>query len=438
MTRQPPAVDILLSQRFVPESGGSIRWMYEVYRRWPRPVELITHDYYNAPPNTPEFPVVPPPPDGRDHVTDVNLKMDRRDIFMNDWGMDRPGKVLRYGRMTRAVGQRLSKHGRVYVYCTHAVPEVVSLIPLRWRYGGRLKIICYAHGEEITACRSSRQLRFLMNRANAVVDLMIVNSSYTASLVGEHIDSKRVSVVHPGVEIARFANAQEAGRRWRRDNDLEGKLVVLTVARLDPRKNHAAVLNAIAQLAPTFDDLVYIMVGQGRQLEALKEQAARLGIADRVVFAGAVEPGAILAMYGGCDVFAMPAIQDGTDVEGFGMVFLEAGACGKPSVAGNVGGQAQAVVDGQTGFVIDGTDQEAVTASLEKLLSDASLRQRLGAAGLTHAKRFDWANVVQQTVRLVEEKVDHPTPGSGSHPGRDARRDPGSSPGGGQGRERVG
>jgi phosphatidylinositol alpha-1,6-mannosyltransferase len=84
------------------------------------------------------------------------------------------------------------------------------------------------------------------------------------------------------------------------------------------------------------------------------------------------------------------------------MVFLEAGACAKPCIAGREGGQAEAVVDGQTGLVVDGTNQQAVTAALERLLGDATLRQTLGKAGRKNALRFDWPAVVQKTVELVE------------------------------------
>lgn len=394
--------DVLLSQKFVPEPGGSIRWMYEVYRRWPCPIEVVTHDYYTDPPNTPEFPHVPAPPNGRDHVTDPNLILDRRVIFINDWGMENPRRLVRYARMTRIMHQKLRTHGRLRVHCTHAVPEVVSLLPLRWMYGRRLTIVCYAHGEEVTACCSSRQLRFLMHRANAQVDLMIANSRYTAGVLADHIDATRVRVVHPGVEVATFAGVEAQGATWRASSGLADKLIVLTVGRLDPRKNHAAVIDAVAALSPKFPNLVYVIVGQGRQLERLCQQATRLGVADRVVFAGAVSNQTKLAMYGGCDLFAMPAIRDGSDVEGFGMVFLEAAACGKPTLAGKEGGQAEAVVDGQTGLVVDGTNPTAVTGAMQRLLSDPGLREQLGLAGRVHARAFDWSKVVQRTVELVE------------------------------------
>ena len=111
-------------------------------------------------------------------------------------------------------------------------------------------------------------------------------------------------------------------------------------------------------------------------------------------------------MFGGCDVFAMPAIRDGTDIEGYGMVFIEAGICGKPSVAGCEGGQPEAGIDGETGLVVDGTDVVAVTDALRKLISDADLRQRMGHAARAKAKQEDWSCVLQRTLELVEKHTE--------------------------------
>lgn len=409
----PSPTDILLAQRFLPEFGGSIAWMHNVYSRWPRPVQVITHDYYNVALGTASFPLpAARPAGGGDHVTSANLIMDRRDIFLRDWGMDRVGKWRKYWRMMGAVKERLKAKPQagagaeggavVRVHCIHAVPEAVSLIPLKWRYGRRLKVICYAHGEEITACLTSRQLTFLMHRAHGIIDLMIANSRNTQRLLANHIDPAKVVVVHPGVDLSAFDGAAAAGMQWRRQQGLEDRQIVLTVARLDVRKNQAMVVRAVAQLAAKHPKLLYVVAGGGGQMEALKQLAAELNVADRVRFAGEVDGATKLALYGGCDVFAMPAVKHGTDIEGFGMVFLEAGACGKPSVAGNTGGQAEAVMDGETGLVVDGNDLSAVTAALDRLLGDADLRRRMGAAGRAKAETHDWPRVVQRTVELVE------------------------------------
>jgi phosphatidylinositol alpha-1,6-mannosyltransferase len=401
------ALDILLCQRFLPEVGGSITWMHEVYRRWPGPVDVITHDYYGHPTLTPECPHRFERPAGGDHVTDANLRMDRRDIFIRDWGLEDPRRAWRYLRMMRAVQQRLrdpAHRGKVVrVHAVHAVPEVACLLPLKLRYGRRLRILCYAHGEEVNACLSSRQLKMLMLQAHKIIDVMLANSRYTRSRLGPYIDESKLRVVNPGVSIGSFDGAQEAGRRWRATMGYGQRRLVLTLGRLDPRKNQAAVLAAVAAIKDRYPDMLYVVAGMGRQLDSLRQQARELGVAERVIFPGAVDNEQRIAMYGACDVFAMPAIQDGPDVEGFGMVFLEAGACGRPSIAGCVGGQPDAVQDGQTGLIVDGTQQDAVTGALDRLLGDEALRQRLGEGARQYAQGFDWPRVVQRVVDLADE-----------------------------------
>ena len=316
--------------------------------------------------------------------------------------------------MNRAVKERLKRKVKVNgstkpqaatvrVHAIHAVPEVAALWPLKWRYGKRLKVICYAHGEEITACCSSRQLKFLMHRAHKIVDLMIANSQNTVRYLANHIDPSKVVVLHPGVELSAFEGFAEAGRAWRTNHGYEDRLIVLTVGRMDPRKNHAAVIKAVADLAAKHPKLLYVCAGGGQLKEQLQKQTAELGVTDRVLFPGEIDGPTKLALYGACDVFAMPAIQVGTDVEGFGMVFIEAGACGKPSVAGNAGGQPEAVIDGETGLVVDGKNAAEVASALDRLLQDPSLRQRMGEAGRRRAEELDWPRVVQRTVELVEK-----------------------------------
>jgi len=398
---------VLLSQKFPPEFGGSIRWMVEVYRRWPTPVTVVTHDYYNHPPRTPEFPGQPAMPDTGDPGQLGSIKrVIRVPIFLHDWGMTRPGQWRRYLRMTRAVNRLMKETpGPVTVHCTHAVPEVVSLIPLRWRYGKRLRIVCYAHGEEVTACLTSRQLKLLMGRAHRQVDLMIANSEFSRQKLEGLIDPEKVVVQHPGVDLEEWAPAAELGRKWREDHGLTDAKVVLTLGRIDPRKNHLGVIEALGRLAEQgrAKDAVYVVAGEGRALPMIKQRAAELGIESRVRFTGPVDGDLRLAMFGACDVFAMPAVVDGSDVEGFGMVFVEAGACCKPSLSGNVGGQPEAVRDGESGFVVDGTDTAAVTEALGRLIEDEALRERLGSGARRRAEELDWPRVVQRTLELTDK-----------------------------------
>ncbi|MBI1338316.1 MAG: glycosyltransferase [Phycisphaera sp.] len=402
---------ILLAQRFVPEMGGSILWMHEVYRRWPGRVHVITHDHYRAPlllPECPE-PFIQPDNPGRDHVTDANLEMHRVDFFLKDWGLQSLDQWKRYARITKAVKRVIRDHsgqasGGIVVHCVHAVPEVVGLIPLKWKYGKRLRIVCYAHGEEVTACLSSRQLRMLMTQAHRRVDLMIANSEFTRKKLDGLIDPRKVRIQHPGVEVKAFEGSEAAGRAWRGAKGItDDTRVLLTVGRIDPRKNHAAVIRAMPTLLNNVTGpIVYVVAGVGRAQKELAKLASELGVAQHVRFVGPISAEEKSGVYGACEVFAMPGVYDGTDVEGFGIVYIEAAACGKPSVAGKVGGMPEAVLNNQTGLIVDGHDQSAVDAALLKMLTDADERQRLGKQALDRARELDWQRVFENIHELVE------------------------------------
>ena len=232
---------------------------------------------------------------------------------------------------------------------------------------------------------------------------MIANSRYTQNVLDGLIDADKVHVVHPGVSLSEFAGASEAGEAWRREHNCNGKVIALTVGRLDLRKNHAAVIRALGELRDEIPNLQYHVAGEGREQARLERLARDCNVSDRVVFAGPVDGPTRLAMYGGCDLFVMPAIRDGSDVEGFGMVMIEAGACGKACIGGCEGGQPETLIDGETGLVVNGRDQSAVTSAFRRLAADNELRHALGTRAATRAAQYDWRYVVQQTVKLVEK-----------------------------------
>ena len=105
----------------------------------------------------------------------------------------------------------------------------------------------------------------------------------------------------------------------------------------------------------------------------------------------------------------MPSIASNSDTEGFGIVFLEAAASGLPTIAGAVGGQPEAVLDGQTGFCVDGTKQTAVSEKLRLLTKDSALRKKLASAGRKHAEQFDWSLLVPRIKQAVAEHANSET-----------------------------
>jgi phosphatidylinositol alpha-1,6-mannosyltransferase len=153
---------------------------------------------------------------------------------------------------------------------------------------------------------------------------------------------------------------------------------------LVPRKGFDVLLDAVGLLEL---DVQVVIAGAGRDRRRLEARANRLGLASRVRFLGRVSDDDLAAVYRSGDVFAMVCRErwGGLEAEGFGIVFLEAAACGIPAVAGRSGGSHEAVVDGETGFVVDPEDVTGLAQTLERVLLNDGLRLRLGTRARTWA-----------------------------------------------------
>jgi phosphatidylinositol alpha-1,6-mannosyltransferase len=172
---------------------------------------------------------------------------------------------------------------------------------------------------------------------------------------------------------------------------LDGRPVIVCVSRLVPRKGQDTLLHAMPQVLQQVPDAALLFVGSGPYRDELDKLTHEQGLTDSVVFTGGVPHQDLPAHYAAGDVFAMPCRtrRRGLDVEGLGIVFLEASATGLPVVVGDSGGAPDAVRDGETGFLVDGRDVAAVADRLVQLLADADLRARMGKAGRAWVER-EW------------------------------------------------
>jgi phosphatidylinositol alpha-1,6-mannosyltransferase len=171
------------------------------------------------------------------------------------------------------------------------------------------------------------------------------------------------------------------------------------------RKGQDALIQALPFINRHVPEAALLLVGGGRYEDGLRRLARSLGVADSVVFAGGVRHDELPAHFAAGDVFAMPCRTRlaGMDVEGLGIVFLEASASGLPVVVGDSGGAPDAVRDGETGVVVDGRDASAVADALVPLLRDGELRARLGAAGRAWVeKEWRWDVLAQRLRALLD------------------------------------
>jgi phosphatidyl-myo-inositol dimannoside synthase len=240
------------------------------------------------------------------------------------------------------------------------------------------------HGTDIVQPRTRSPRGRAMTKILSSSSLLVANSNYTKNLLVKMGLGAHTIVVNPPIDT----NAVCAGENVAAIDEryaLHGKRVLLTTSRLFPRKGHAEVLRSLGKLHTRYPDLVYVATGEGSYRKMLERIAAASGVSDRVRFTGFVDARTLASLYDRCEIYVSPGVDDGGDVEGFGISFVEAGAHGKPVIAGNVGGVVDAVVHEETGLLIDGGEGE-FERSLLRLLDDAELRARLGENGRTRSR----------------------------------------------------
>jgi phosphatidylinositol alpha-1,6-mannosyltransferase len=389
-------VDIVLSYDCPPRIGGAHAWLYESYRRWPGPVSWLAATPAPSEPEATAERLF----DAGDHGA---LTLVRKASPTGDLSILSAGCWRAFRQHLRAIGE--IRGGRpARLHALRAFPEGIAGWVARKLAPGSTRLVTYAHGEEILVAGTSRQLRWIARRVYQDSDLVIANSENTRRMVLALSPRARVIIIHPGVDAASFRLPPDqiaaTRARWGWDRETP---VLATVARMEPRKNQAMVIRAVARLGSRGIRVAYLCAGDGEERLRLIDLARELGVEDRVRFPGAVDDQLKKLIFASADIHIMPSVQAGAMIEGFGIVFLEAAAAGIPSVGGASGGQREAVRDGVTGFTVDGNDLEAVTAAIARLAGEADLRQRMGRQARLFAQDQDWNNVVSRTLAAVRD-----------------------------------
>jgi phosphatidylinositol alpha-1,6-mannosyltransferase len=217
------------------------------------------------------------------------------------------------------------------------------------------------------------------------------------------VPDTKIHVVHPAVDADRFHPSVD-GSRIRRAYAGPDELLLLSVGRLQRRKGQDVAIQAVARLRAELPGLRYVIAGDGEDRPRLEQLVAEFQLQDRVFFAGAVTDAELPAYYAACDVFLMPNRVDEGDIEGFGIVFLEAAATGKPVIGGDSGGVPEAVERNVTGLLVDGADVADVAAAIRELARCEPRRTRMGLAGRVRAHgSFSWQRAAAAVSELQRQ-----------------------------------
>jgi phosphatidylinositol alpha-1,6-mannosyltransferase len=298
------------------------------------------------------------------------------------------GMLLPTPAVLRRARQVARAEGCTAVWFGAAAP--LALLAPGLRRAGVERVVAATHGHEVgwAAVPGGRQA---LRRIGATVDVVTYLGEYTRSRLAPALGpGARMERLPPGVDVQAFTPRVD-GEPVRRRHRLQDRPTVVCVSRLVPRKGQDQLIRAWPEVQRRVAGAVLLVVGRGRDLPRLRRLAVAHGVQRDVVFTGAVPWAELPAHYAAGDVFAMPCRtrRAGLDVEGLGIVYLEASATGLPVVAGDSGGAPDAVLHGETGYVVPGRSVPAVVDRVAALLSDRDTARAMGEKGRSWVER-EW------------------------------------------------
>lgn len=376
---------LVLSELFLPTKGGTAVWAAEVYKRLGgKEIHILTAD-------------VP----GAEAVDAVHPNtVHRLDLRRVAWL--RPESLAMYLRfLGKALWLALTRRFTA-IHAFRALPE--GLVAWGVARLTRHRVYLYAHGEELTTWGRGGKYRamcFALRHADGV----IANSENTReTLCAMGVKPERIAIIYPGVDTAVFRPGLDTTGLRESLQIAPTEQLVFSVGRLSRRKGFDQAIRAVAALRAQGLPVRYVIAGSGEDADYLDALIAEHEAASFIHRIGAVSEADLPRWLNACDVFVMPNREIDGDNEGFGMVFIEAAACGKTSLAGTDGGTGSAVLNEETGLRVDGKDLAAVTQGLHRLVTDAALRSRLAAAAQARAHEcFSWEAVAEATRTLTRK-----------------------------------
>ncbi|MFH0854304.1 MAG: glycosyltransferase family 4 protein [bacterium] len=256
------------------------------------------------------------------------------------------------------------------------VGQVLPLGTVAWIYKKLFKIPygVFIHGMDIAMTNRIARKNKLARKILKNAEFIVANSEYTKGLIkGQGISGDKIKVVYPCVSQITQNNTPYTTKRREK--------ILLTIGRLVKRKGQDMVIKALPKVLEKFPEMRYIIAGDGFDRKYLENLSKKCGIEKNVKFLGEISDEQKFELYADCDIFIMPSRDIDGDVEGFGIVYLEAALYEKPAIAGKSGGTAEAVLDGQTGVLVNPESIDEIRDAIIKLLANPDLANKFGVQG---------------------------------------------------------
>jgi phosphatidylinositol alpha-1,6-mannosyltransferase len=307
-------------------------------------------------------------------------------MWLHDYGVevirDSSKVLLPSFRVGRNVRKLVRDRNIESVFFGAAAP--LALLAPGLRTAGVRRIVALTHGHEVWWSRLW-PFSVAITRIGRAVDALTYLGEFTGGEISKALDSDSAAKlvrIAPGIDTEHFTPRSDA-KDLRESLGLGNKKVIVSVGRLVHRKGQDVLIESMPEIIKTIDDVHLLLIGEGPYKQELERRIMNLGLANRVTFVGRVQYADLPRYICVGDVFAMPSRSRlaGLEVEGLGIVYLEASACGLPVIGGISGGAPDAVLQGETGFSVDGRSPHEVAEALVRVLADKELAQRLGTRG---------------------------------------------------------
>lgn len=379
---------LFVTDKFIPERGGSSVLFGNLYRRIPDEVTVLTRAW---------------PGDA-----ECDRGYPQRVVRVPYSTIPKLRSPLLWYTLAARSRRLVRETAYDQIHCGQSIETAPAGTRLARRLG--IPSVLHTFAEDVTSYIDHPYYGRLMRRSLRDATVITTISHYTEEQLQKlGVQPERIVLMYPGTDPERLRpDGREAEIRARLG--LERKRVLMTVSRLIPRKGQDTVMRAMPAILRSYPDCVYLVVGTGGEEKRLRALAAELGLGDRVRFAGSVPDTDLPGLYRACDVFIMAnrRLANG-DIEGFGLVFLEANLCGRPVIGGRSGGTVDAIVEGETGFLVDPESPEEIADRVLRLFGSPELAARMGETGRRRVlSDFTWeksAAVLREAMALADERV---------------------------------
>ncbi len=292
---------------------------------------------------------------------------------------DKSKVLLPTPRVIRELQALIRQNSITKVWFGAAAPLGVAA---RWlRKAGATRIVALTHGHEVWWSKIW-PFSWAISEIGKQVDYLTYLGTFTKSALSPHIkDTSKLIRVAPGIDTDHFSPSDSMSLRQR--HGLGSRPTIVSVGRLVHRKGQDRLIEALPKVLESIPDAALVLVGEGPYRKHLDGLVNKYDLSGNVFFIGRINFAELPNYIGMGDVFAMPSRSRlfGLEVEGLGIVYLEASSCGLPVIGGSSGGAPDAVLDGETGYVVDGNDLTAISTQIVRLLSDEKLRKEMGGRG---------------------------------------------------------